>query len=293
MTALKGIFAGRAAWFQSLILAACMLGCFILFSLVFLLFPFVAADASPNALRLYQLGASVCVLLLPALATAWLCGNDLRGYLSLKRLPDAAIWGTAFAGMLLLSPVTTLTATLNGKLRLPAFMKPVEQWLQAIEASAEALTEKMLTPTDCFSLPFNLLVVGVAAAVAEEFFFRGTLQRILERRITNPHTVIWVTACIFSAMHLQFYGFVPRLLIGAYLGYLLYWSKSIWLPVFAHFTNNAIALAGMSNQKMKEYALISDKIPDAELLPFCVIAACAFCLFLIAARYIRQRAKAL
>ena len=51
-----------------------------------------------------------------------------------------------------------------------------------------------------------------------------------------------MAAFLFSAMHMQFYGFVPRLLLGAMLGYLFVWSGSLWLSVLAHFVNNASAI---------------------------------------------------
>ncbi len=53
---------------------------------------------------------------------------------------------------------------------------------------------------------------------------------------------IWVSAILFSALHMQFYGFFPRMLLGAFFGYLLLWSGSLWLPIIAHFVNNCVAV---------------------------------------------------
>ena len=68
------------------------------------------------------------------------------------------------------------------------------------------------------------------------------MQKLIDEKWQNHHIAIWVTAIIFSAIHLQFFGFFPRMLLGAFFGYLLVWSKSIWLPIYAHFLNNSMAV---------------------------------------------------
>jgi hypothetical protein len=80
------------------------------------------------------------------------------------------------------------------------------------------------------------------AALSEELFFRGVLQNVLIDCFKNKHVGVWVGAIIFSAFHLQFYGFLPRILMGAYLGYLLVWTGSLWPGIIAHFLNNGLAV---------------------------------------------------
>ena len=86
----------------------------------------------------------------------------------------------------------------------------------------------------------NILIIGVLAGFGEELFFRGTFMRLMTTGRVNPHVAIWTVAVVFSAMHLQFFGFVPRTLLGAYFGYLLYWSRSLWVPIIIHASNNII-----------------------------------------------------
>src|SRR5690606_26747624 len=88
-------------------------------------------------------------------------------------------------------------------------------------------------------LLLNIFVMALLPAIAEEFYFRGTLLHILNRVFRNDHLSVWLVAIIFSAIHLQFYGFFPRVLLGAFFGYMLIWTKNIWIPAFAHFVNNA------------------------------------------------------
>ncbi len=87
-----------------------------------------------------------------------------------------------------------------------------------------------------------LFVIAVLPAIGEELVFRGLIQNELKRLTQNVHVAIWVSALLFSAFHLQFFGFVPRLLLGALFGYLYYWSGNLSMAVLAHFTNNAVAV---------------------------------------------------
>jgi hypothetical protein len=111
-----------------------------------------------------------------------------------------------------------------------------------LENSAEKTTLLLLSGESFVDYIANLLFVGVAAAVAEEFFFRGVLQQLLVKLFKSKNAGVWLTALIFSAMHLQFYGFLPRLILGLLLGYLFVWSKNIWLPILIHFLNNALVI---------------------------------------------------
>jgi hypothetical protein len=92
------------------------------------------------------------------------------------------------------------------------------------------------------SLIVSILIIAVLAGFSEELFFRGTLQRILSQTNINIHAVVWLVAFIFSAFHLQPFGLIPRMLLGAFLGYLLIWSKSLWLPIIAHIFNNTVVV---------------------------------------------------
>jgi len=88
----------------------------------------------------------------------------------------------------------------------------------------------------------NLFVVAFMAGLSEEIFFRGFIQRLFIENKLNHHLAIWFTAILFSAIHLQFFGFVPRVLLGAVLGYLYFYSGNLWLSIIAHTVNNGFAV---------------------------------------------------
>ena len=113
------------------------------------------------------------------------------------------------------------------------------------EEMAAELTEAFLKVDGVSGLVFNLFMIAFLPAIGEEFFFRGVVQRIFTRMTRNHHSGIWISAILFSAIHMQFYGFLPRMLLGVLFGYLLVWSGTIWLPVVAHFFNNAFAVIAM------------------------------------------------
>lgn len=241
-------------------------------------------------LRLYQFISAIFTFLLPALLLAWFCSRRMSGYLSLDRIPNAKVILLTIISMFLFSPVITMTGVLNKMMKLPAFLEPVERWMQSMEASAEELTNLLLSQTDIFSILANLVVIAAMAAITEEFFFRGAIQTIIGKWTRNAHLVIWLAAFLFSALHLQFYGFAPRLLLGAYFGYLLLWSRSLWLPVLAHFVNNAVAVIGMSNTAWKDNEFISGDIPESDLWAYALVAAVALVLFFYCVKSLRRAA---
>lgn len=130
----------------------------------------------------------------------------------------------------------------NEGMHLPSWLSTVEKSMREAEDSAQAMTGKLLDTKSVAEMLLMVLVVGVLTAMGEELFFRSALLGSALDRKRRPHLWVWVVAFIFSAFHLQFYGFIPRLLLGAWFGYLLLWSKSVWVPIFAHALNNSMVV---------------------------------------------------
>ena len=135
----------------------------------------------------------------------------------------------AFVSILLVS----YTEQLNRQLPLPDVLILMEQ-------AAAQLTDRLLNTSSVWCLLLNIVIIAGVPALCEEFMFRGWIQRRLAEQM-NHHIAIWVTALIFSAVHLQFLGFLPRFLLGAVLGYAYFYTHSLWASVLLHFTNNALA----------------------------------------------------
>ena len=110
------------------------------------------------------------------------------------------------------------------------------------ELAAEKTTGLLFLDKSMAGLILNLLIIAVVAGLGEELFFRGCLQQIIQKIVKNQHFAVWIAAIVFSAMHFQFYGFIPRVLLGAVLGYMFVWSGTIWVPVVVHTVNNVIGV---------------------------------------------------
>lgn len=132
----------------------------------------------------------------------------------------------------------------NQEISLPAGWEDLEKsW--KIQEERAASTIKLLLETPGFlALSINIVILVLLPAVGEELIFRGLLQRILHQATANHHVAIWITAILFSAIHMQWYGFLPRMLLGAGFGYLAVWSGSLLPAIFAHLLNNGLALLG-------------------------------------------------
>ena len=133
-------------------------------------------------------------------------------------------------------------AQLNKGMILPESMKDIEEMMRSMEDAALETTNLLLSGKSLGSLILNLIVVAGFAAISEELFFRGALQQFIYEKFKNNHVTVWLTALVFSLVHFQFYGFLPRLFLGAILGYLFNYTQNLWAPILFHFLNNATVI---------------------------------------------------
>lgn len=134
----------------------------------------------------------------------------------------------------------------NANLHLPESMSSLETLLRGWEEQSETATKILLNSQGWLSMLWGVLVIGILTGFSEELFFRGGLEGILMRTSMGIGGAVWLAAFIFSFMHFQFFGFVPRLIMGVFFGYLLIWTRSIWVPVFAHALNNSVVVVAAS-----------------------------------------------
>lgn len=196
----------------------------------------------PGLLRYFQIVQSIGLFIIPPFILAWFFSGSTLKYLFLNR---KAGWKTIILTtviMLSAIPLINLVAHYNSKIALPESMSAIEEWMQRTEESAKRLTEMFLKADSPKALLFNIFMIAIIPAIGEELLFRGIIQRLFAEWTGNRHAGIWISAIIFSAMHLQFYGFIPRTLLGILFGYLLIWSGRMWVPITAHFVNNAVAV---------------------------------------------------
>ena len=206
---------------------------------------FFPQPLSVGALKWIQFIQTVALFLLPPLCMAYLWSDRPLAWLQFRTTPYTLRHILcAIVLMIVALPAINLIGYINQQMTLPSFLQPLETWMKTQEENAAFLTEQFLNVSTMSGLMINILLMALLPAVAEELTFRGVLQRLFTPSIhrLTPHIAIWCSAILFSAIHMQFYGFLPRMLMGALFGYLLVWTGSIWVPILMHFTNNAMAV---------------------------------------------------
>ncbi len=193
---------------------------------------------STRAMRVATIIQDVIIFILPAILTAMLITRTPATYLRIDKYSKLKNYLLVFATLIASIPMMNFIIEFNGSLSLPESLSEIESWMKESEEEAAKSIKIMFGPTDFPNLIMSILIIGVLAGLSEELFFRGALQKILKGAPMNAHIAIWLTAFIFSAIHMQFYGFIPRMLLGAFFGYLVWWSGTLWLPIAAHIFNN-------------------------------------------------------
>ncbi|WP_020569982.1 CPBP family intramembrane glutamic endopeptidase [Neolewinella persica] len=175
-------------------------------------------------------GTALLALLL-VFKRQWIAASGL----SARPLPGSALFATLL--FIVALPFVAWLAYLNMQIPLP-------EWMQSAENNADALLKGILTMESVPEFILAFLAAAVTPAIGEELLMRGVLQRrVFQPWFGNHHAAIWAAAILFSAIHVEFAGFVPRLLLGLLLGYGYAWSGSLWVPILLHLLFNGFQVS--------------------------------------------------
>jgi membrane protease YdiL (CAAX protease family) len=198
-----------------------------------------------NLLKAMQVLMSTVLFILPATLFCRFMRDERSAFLQLNRTPHLYFALTAMATILFALPAVSGLEALNAQMHVPAGLASIEQWMRGKEDEAQKITLLFFEDKSMGGLIINLLVMAFVAGLSEEIFFRGLLQQMFIKNKMNAHVAIIITAILFSAFHLQFFGFIPRMFLGIILGYLYYITQNLWTSIIAHFCNNAFAVIAM------------------------------------------------
>ncbi|MFD1141265.1 CPBP family intramembrane glutamic endopeptidase [Larkinella insperata] len=216
-------------------------------------------------LMLIQAVSHLCSFLLPSLL--YLRWIEHRGWTDFNTRPLSAVRAVGLVALLTITfmPFNGLIIEWNQNLDLPDALRGLEEWMKQKEDQLSELTTFLTDFSSPLELVIALLVIAIIPGIGEEVLFRGLLQRKLAQWTGNVHVAIWVAAIIFSAIHVQFYGFVPRVLLGALFGYLYVWSGNLWVAILAHTVNNGftVFMVWLYHRKM-----ISIDIENTDSVPW-------------------------
>jgi len=190
-------------------------------------------------IRGLQIVQFFALFLIPCLICAYLFSEKPGRHLGFKP-PHATAF--IFAGILLMIvayPFSGLLGELNRIIPLPTSW---ETWVAEKETDAAKSMKAMLGGQSIQTLIINLIVIAGLAAVGEELLLSGMVQRIFTRMFKSPWAGIIVAAVLFSALHMQFKGFLPRVALGIILGAIYWYSGSLWVAILAHFFYDAVLI---------------------------------------------------
>ena len=190
-------------------------------------------------LKLTQLLSQLFIFIIPPIIFLIANRVDVTEQFGFKNRQPFKVWMVALLLLLIALPLVSWTEAVNEKMVLPEFCSSIEAWMRSNEDAANVLTKQFLTMDTPVQLLVNLFIMALVPAIGEEMTFRGCIQKMLVDRIKTPHIAIIVTSIIFSAVHLQFYGFLPRMILGIILGYTFYYTGTLFIPSLMHFCNNA------------------------------------------------------
>ncbi|MCL2311479.1 MAG: CPBP family intramembrane metalloprotease [Firmicutes bacterium] len=238
------LFSNKSYWLQFCYLLLFIVGGVTIFGALALLVGQLSGMEIGSQWYLYvvQSISSFGVFFAPALLFSYCATKKWFSYGEADKIAPPPLVGYVLILSLFILPVVAGLGYFNEQITLPESMQNIETWMRKMEETSKIALQTLTANSTIPILLLNIVVMALLPALFEEFLFRGTIQPLFTKWFNNKHIAIIVTAFIFSAIHFQFYGFIPRFLLGIYLGYLLIWGKSLWLPIIAHFMHNAISL---------------------------------------------------
>jgi len=192
--------------------------------------------ALTTVIRGMQIIQFVSLFLIPSFLCAWLFSTDSNKYLGLKKPSNLGYFLVATGVLIVSLPLVSFLGELNRNVQFPS---GIASWMKEQEAEAAKTIKALLSKHTIKDLILNIICIAGLAAVGEELLFRGVAQRLLIKLFKSPWAGIIISAFLFSAMHIQFYGFLPRFVLGILLGAIYWYSGSLWTAILAHFVYDA------------------------------------------------------
>lgn len=246
MIQLKGLFANSKWYTKTALLLGIPFFLLLMSSVISVLISLILGielqTSNTSTLLWIQAFQSALTFIVGGWLYVYLISEQPVRYLNLHHGGSIWLYALATVGMMVLSPLVSVTALWNDGIQLPESLQLIEQHLRSLEDAANDITLQMMQGEGLGSTIVALVVMALLPAIGEEFLFRGGMQKGIENKTGNAHLAVWVTAFVFSFIHFQFYGFIPRFILGVVLGYFYLYGKSIWVSVWAHFVNNASAV---------------------------------------------------
>ena len=264
------------------ILAALLILGLIIGSVIGVIYPLVSGQdvMSLNSLRFMQISSQIFTFVLPPIIYAMLIKENPKESLGIKNV--SYHWFIiGFVMMYAILPLNNVFAEWNAGLKLPESMSRIEELIKEMYESSAVVLEKLI-------IVINLIMIAGLAALGEELLFRSIIQTSLIKTCKNAHVGIIIASAIFSFIHFDFYAFIPRLVLGMLLGYMFYYSRSIWVSIFMHFVNNATAVVIYYLNNIGVTNIDVETFGQTQLLPLLISIALMIILFRLAIKRMKN-----
>ena len=179
------------------------------------------------------------LFLVPSFLAAYFFSTNTKNYLGFKKPYVNMYWMTGILTLLIALPLVQWLGELNREI---PFSPSIAKWIGDKEDSADQTVKALLSNQSITDLLLNLFFIAGLAAIGEELLFRGVLQRLFIKQFKNPWAGILIAAFLFSALHMQFYGFLPRFVLGVLLGAVYWYSGSLWIAILTHFLYDGLLI---------------------------------------------------
>lgn len=213
---------------------------------------------STGLLKYFQAVQTIGFFIVPGFFLYWFFSSEQHKYFIIQKKPKLLSVILIFLVFIVSVPLFNGLIEYNKEIEIPSFMRGFEFKVKELDRQYNAHVTRILFGNNIGYLLLNILLIAVLPAIGEELIFRGVLQKLFTEAIGNKHMAVILTAILFSAVHAQFYGFIPRFILGLFFGYLMVWGKTIWLPIIAHFLNNTFSIISYYLQTQTG----GDMIPD-------------------------------
>jgi uncharacterized protein len=177
--------------------------------------------------------------ILPAIASIWLAyKNNFFRYFKLDKKPAWSLIWLCLLWLIVSTPMVQFSYLINQMIPLP-------QWMLDLEKSTGNLLETIIAKDNSYEILINIFLIAIIPGIGEELMFRGLVQQQFGKMLKSEHLTVWLAAAFFSAIHMQFQGFFARMILGALLGYMLVWTRNLWIPIIVHALNNGLQIIGL------------------------------------------------
>lgn len=189
-----------------------------------------------NAMKAMQFFNAIGTFFIPPILFLHLRGKSFSNYLRVNERLNGTKLLFVFLVAILIIPLANFMGSINELIPLPEFLN----FLKQAEEQTMLITEQFLVMPHLSDLLLMLILMGLVAGIGEELLFRGIIQNLFKNWSGSVHLAVWLTALLFSVIHLQYHAILPRFVLGALIGYVYVYTGNLKYSILLHVIYNSV-----------------------------------------------------